>query len=317
MSYVDDIALSLETEAEAEEYAQKLPTGFGSYGFRIKEIFIGGKDYQQKSEHAKQLLFGHLYDLNNDTIELRFSVNFSSKKRSQKTGPNLTSESDLTNLVMTKRKVMSLVSSQYDPLGLVSIFLAKYKIFLARLFKNASYDWDTNLCPDDNKVAINLVKEMINAAENSPTFERSTKPENYTMDKLVVFVYGLYTSQDRSQIHTSLITAKNKIANSTVPRNELQSLVAGHRLTLNVLEALEEAENVNEIAFLSDSTCTLDFLSDNYVTKDIYIINRIAEIRNSAKKMKCCVKYYHLPTKLNIADKGTRAECKFEFLLYD
>ena len=322
MSYVDDIALSLETEAEAEEYAQKLPTGFGSYGFRIKEIFIGGKDYQQKSEHAKQLLFGHLYDLNNDTIELRFSVNFSSKKRSQKTGPNLTSESDLTNLVMTKRKVMSLVSSQYDPLGLVSIFLAKYKIFLARLFKGL-YDWDTNLCPDDNKVAINLVKEMINAAENSPTFERSTKPENYTMEKLIVFVdastvalqvvvYGLYMSQDRSQIYTSLITAKNKIANSTVPRNELQSMVAGHRLTLNVLDALEETPS--EIIFLGDSTCTLDFLRESYVTKDIYLINRIAEIKKSALKMKSVVKYYHIPTKLNIADHGTREECKFELL---
>ena len=322
MSYVDDIALSLETEAEAEEYAQKLPTGFGSYGFRIKEIFIGGKDYQQKSEHVKQLLFGHLYDLNNDTIELRFSVNFSSKKRSQKTGPNLTSESDLTNLVMTKRKVMSLVSSQYDPLGLVSIFLAKYKIFLARLFKGL-YDWDTNLCPDDNKVAINLVKEMINAAENSPTFERSTKPENYTMEKLIVFVdastvalqvvvYGLYMSQDRSQIYTSLITAKNKIANSTVPRNELQSMVAGHRLTLNVLDALEETPS--EIIFLGDSTCTLDFLRESYVTKDIYLINRIAEIKKSALKMKSVVKYYHIPTKLNIADHGTREECKFELL---
>ena len=322
MSYVDDIALSLETEAEAEEYAQKLPTGFGSYGFRIKEIFIGGKDYQQKSEHAKQLLFGHLYDLNNDTIELRFSVNFSSKKRSQKTGPNLTSESDLTNLVMTKRKVMSLVSSQYDPLGLVSIFLAKYKIFLARLFKT-QIDWDTNLCPDDNKVAINLVKEMINAAENSPTFERSTKPENYTMEKLIVFVdastvalqvvvYGLYMSQDRSQVYTSLITAKNKIANSTVPRNELQSMVAGHRLTLNVLDALEETPS--EIIFLGDSTCTLDFLRESYVTKDIYLINRIAEIKKSALKMKSVVKYYHIPTKLNIADHGTREECKFELL---
>ena len=323
MSYVDDIALSLETEAEAEEYAQKLPTGFGSYGFRIKEIFIGGKDYQQKSEHAKQLLFGHLYDLNNDTIELRFSVNFSSKKRSQKTGPNLTSESDLTNLVMTKRKVMSLVSSQYDPLGLVSIFLAKYKIFLARLFKSGKYDWDTNLCPDDNKVAINLVKEMINAAENSPTFERSTKPENYTMEKLIVFVdastvalqvvvYGLYMSQDRSQIYTSLITAKNKIVNSTVPRNELQSMVAGHRLILNVLDALEETPS--EIIFLGDSTCTLDFLRESYVTKDIYLINRIAEIKKSALKMKSVVKYYHIPTKLNIADHGTREECKFELL---
>ena len=321
-SYVDDIAISLDSFEEAKEYKQKLPKAFESYGFKIKEIFIGGVNVKQEKELEKQLLFGHIYDPNSDLIILKFVVNFSSKKRSQKTEPNLTSKSDLAELKMTKRKFMSLLSSQYDPMGLASPFLAKFKIFLARLFKNPDYDWDVNLNDVNQKQAIDLVRQMIFASENSPKFKRSNKPEGFKLKKLIVFVdastislqvvvYGLYTSK-RDEIVTSLITAKNKITQNTVPRNELQSLLAGHRLVLNCQEALDET--IEEICFVSDSTCTLDSLGKSFISKDIFIINRVSEMRRAADKMNCNVKYYHIESKLNVADKGTREDCKFEYL---
>ena len=321
-SYVDDVAISLETLKEAKIYKEKLPVAFGSYGFKIKEIFVGGDTVEQEAELKQQSLFGHYYDPNRDEIILKFKVNFSSKRRSQKTQPNLTSKSDLTNLEMTKRKVMSLLASQYDPLGLASVFLAKYKVFLAKLFKIPEYEWDVKLNYEHQKRSIDLVKQMIFASENSPTFKRACCPEGYKLRKLIVFVdasiislqvivYGLYASA-KEKILTSLITGKNKICQNTVPRNELQSLVAGHRLVLNVLEALDEP--VSEICFLSDSTCTLDLLKENFVSRDIFVINRVSEIRRAAHKMNCCIKYYHVESKLNIADKGTREDCKFEYL---
>ena len=208
-----------------------------------------------------------------------------------------------------------------NPLAPTSVFLAKFKIFLAKLFKIPEYDWDVPLKDEHQKRSINLVKQMICAAENPPVFERSNKPEGFKLSKLVVFgdastialqtvVYGVYTCGEK--IHTSLITAKNRISNNTVPRNELQSLVAGHRLVLNVLEALDEP--VTEVCFLSDSTCTLDSIQEGFNSKDIYIINRVSEIRKSAQKMNCEVKYYHIPSEANIADKGTREDCDFEYL---
>ena len=111
---------------------------------------------------------------------------------------------------------MSLLSSQYDPMGLASPFLAKFKIFLARLFKNPEYDWDVNLNDDNQKQAIAMVKQMIYASENSPTFKRSNKPEGYKIKKLIVFVdastislqvvvYGLYTSRNNEETVTSFI----------------------------------------------------------------------------------------------------------------
>ena len=324
-SYVDDTAISLEKLSEAESYKEKLPKAYESYGFKIKEIFVGGRDVIQDVKKENQLLFGHEYDPNEDKILLKFTVNFSTKKRSQRTEANLTMESDLTKLEMTKRKVLSLMSSQYDPMGLASPFLAKIKQLYARLHKYPEYEkdnWDVKLNEELQKKAIALVKQMIFASENSPTFKRSFKPEGYKIKRLVVFVdastislqvvvYALYTSSKKEAV-TSLITAKNKITQLTVPRNELQSLVAGHRLVLNCLEALEEP--IKEVCFLSDSTAVLDSLKSSYVSRDIFIINRISEMRRAVHKMNCNVKYYHLESKLNIADKGTREDCNFEYL---
>ena len=324
-SYVDDTAISLEKLSEAESYKEKLPKAYESYGFKIKEIFVGGRDVIQDVKKENQLLFGHEYDPNEDKILLKFTVNFSTKKRSQRTEANLTMESDLTKLEMTKRKVLSLMSSQYDPMGLASPFLAKIKQLYARLHKYPEYEkdnWDVKLNEELQKKAIALVKQMIFASENSPTFKRSFKPEGYKIKRLVVFVdastislqvvvYALYTSSKKEAV-TSLITAKNKITQLTVPRNELQSLVAGHRLVLNCLEALEEP--IKEVCFLSDSTAVLDSLKSSYVSRDIFVINRISEMRRAVHKMNCNVKYYHLESKLNIADKGTREDCNFEYL---
>ena len=54
---------------------------------------------------------------------------------------------------------------------------------------------------------------------------------------LQVVLYGIYRN-DNNQTYSSLLTAKNKIASNTVPRNELNSLVAAVRLTKNYIEAI-------------------------------------------------------------------------------
>ena len=111
---------------------------------------------------------------------------------------------------------------------------------------------------------------MIHASENSPRFKRSNRPEGYKLKKYVVFVdastialqvvvYGVYESRRDQTLATSLITAKNRIPKNTVPRNELQAIVAGHRIVLNCMDAHYD-EPVEEICFLSDSTCSLDAL---------------------------------------------------------
>ena len=321
-SYVDDLVFSFDALLEAEAHKEQLPIAFGSLGFKLKEIIIAGENVENDVE--AQHLFGHLYHFDTDQLQIKFIVNISKKKRNQRVGPNLNSMSDLSNIVLTKRTVMSLLGSQYDPLGLASVFLSKYKIFLHQLHKK-EYEMDEPLNAEDTRVGMKLLKELITASETSLLFNRSNHPEGYKLEELVCFadastqclqvvLYGIYRN-DNKQTYSSLISGKNKIVNSTVPRNELNSLVAAVRLTKNYIEAIG-IENIT-IKFISDSTCALDMLSNTFVTRDIYLVNRINEIRHQVKRLRVCSKFYWCESSLNIADYGTRGLTKFEFLQSD
>ena len=324
-SYVDDILPTTNTLEEAQNIANKLPKAFSVLGFKMKECTVNGKQVNHDGNHEPQHLLGLIYHPQEDEIQLKFIVNFSKKKRGQKTCPNLTSSSDLKEVVITKRLILSLLASQYDPLGLASPFLAKLKIFQSRLFKNPNYTgWDTPVNPDDQKYGVKLVRELIIASESSLKFDRSNKPKDFQLKSIVCFsdgsavafqccLYGIYSGPN-GKVHTSLLTAKNRVSNETVPRAELNGVVAGTRLVLNYLEAVEEASNVKSIAFLTDSTCVLDFLDNYFISRDIYVINRIMEIRKSVSKMKIPVEFYHIPSKMNVADHGTRSDCTFAYM---
>ena len=136
MSYVDDIAIAINTMKEAKIYSDKLPQGLEAYGFKIKPPIKIGEDKgsvpDRPSDAETMNLFGHSYCQATDEITLKFNVNFNKKRRGMKSGPNLSTNSDLTSLKITKRTFMSLLNSQYDPMGLASPFLCKFKIQLSK-----------------------------------------------------------------------------------------------------------------------------------------------------------------------------------------
>ena len=284
-SYVDDICPSFETKEEAEKFIKILPKAFGALGFKFKEITLLGPD-QEISASEPAHMFGHMIDFNTDRIFLKFVVNMSATKRGQKTGINLTSKSNLDELLLTKRKVQGLLGSQYDPLGLATPWLAKYKLYLSHLHK--TYGWDEKLKYDDQLQGKELVRELIKASESQLSFPRCNKPKGSVLKKLVAFsdgssvafatvLYGIY--EDKNQLTSSLLTSKMKIDHHSVPRHELCGLLASHRLVKNYLQALDKQEKeLEEISFVVDSTCCLDYLNDSHVTKDVYVTNRIHEI---------------------------------------
>ena len=326
-TYVDDICITTNDGKEAKLFASKLPIAFGALGFNLKTpgpILIG-PGIKQGEDKVPEPLLGHLFYFASDEIQIQIKVNFSKKRRGQKTMPNLTSSSILDSIPVTKRNILSLLASQYDPLGLASPFLVKLKIFQSKLFRNPNYtEWDTPVNEEDKKEGLKLIRELILASESSLKFPRSNKPQNFNLEKIVVFsdgsvsafqtvLYGIFVGPN-GEAHTSLLTAKNRVSSESVPRAELCGIVAGCRLILNYFEAVPEASTVKEVNFLTDSTCAIDWMVNYYSTKQIYVINRVLEIRKSIHLLKVPVKFYWIPSHLNIADKGTKMDCKFSWL---
>ena len=325
-AYIDDVVPSFESKKDAEKFIKTLHKAFNPLGFKFKEITLLGPDLEPPTSEPTHI-FGHLLNFQQDRLYLKFQCNFSVTRRGRKTQSDLTSQSDLTDLVLTKRNMQAVLGSQYDPMGLATPFLAKYKLFLSKLHKE--YGWDESLSVEDQLKAKHLVKELITASESELSFPRANKPKDFVLKKIVAFsdgsskafatvLYGIYQNpEDPTDLTSSLLTSKMKIGHETVPRHELCGLLASHRLIKNYMKCIQEP-HLKEISFVVDSTCILDYLSDKNVQKDVYVNNRVSEIRRDIRSLLAReglkLKYYWVASDLNVSDDATRENCKFEFL---
>ena len=323
-SYVDDMTISEESVDTVKSYEKILPKTFGQFGFSFKEIFIGGCDNKSiDPDDSKINLFGHIYDKINDNLEINLHANFSKKKRNAHVKKDLSINEDLGE-PPTKKIILSLIGQQYDPIGFMSPYIGKFKIFFKNLFKK-NYEWNQPLDDGDSKIAHKLIQDVLQAQQVGLSFPRSVKPKGFKLKTIACFVdassealmavvYGIYTNES-GDVHVSLLTSKHKVVNFSIPRNELCAMLVGHRLVFNYLTAIDEKPD--SIIFFTDSTCTIDFLRNTYIAKEIFIANRVYEIIKIRKAMNITTKYKHVRSEENIADKGTRPNVPFEFLLTD
>ena len=96
---------------------------------------------------------GYSWDVTNDMLGVKFSVNLSKKKRSVRSEPNMT-VSDLEKLRQThlsKRNLLGFVNGLSDPLGIGSPWYMKQKLLMKKLFELENpLSWDDKV-PDANR----------------------------------------------------------------------------------------------------------------------------------------------------------------------
>ena len=83
-----------------------------------------------------------------DKLSVTVKVNVSKKNRGKKTEPDLTYEEipKILKMKFTRRLVLRIVNSCYDPLGLVSVILVQLKIEMRKLYdKERNIGWDDDL----------------------------------------------------------------------------------------------------------------------------------------------------------------------------
>ena len=74
----------------------------------------------------------------------------------------------------TKRKILSLINGFFDPSGLISAYLIKFKIFMRTVTSYPDLDWDTPLPAQLQDIWRGLVREIVVAEQI--VFPRGTKP---------------------------------------------------------------------------------------------------------------------------------------------
>ncbi|CAK1584058.1 unnamed protein product [Parnassius mnemosyne] len=194
---------------------------------------------------------------------------------------------DKTDKVTTKRSVLKLLASIYDPVGFISpcIFIAKE--IMQDLWK-LGIGWDEQLPTDVTKRWLNYVDDLPRLT--AIKIDRHMLLPEQTECELVAFcdassrgyascVYVI-SRNDRGQTKVRLVTAKSKVAPVkplTIPRLELMASVLLSKLIRYVRDILTRVK-ITRITALTDSTIVLTWLQTEAYKLKPFVSNRVTQV---------------------------------------
>ena len=320
-SYVDDLIDSVTSMQCAEELAKDTEEVLAKGGFHVKcwqstgtsETLQGG-ELKESADGCVGVL-GVSWNPVDDTITYVVNLNFSKKKRGERTEPNLKRDSlpDSLPSILTRRLVLQQVMGIYDPMGLVSPFTLLAKILLRETWQ-LGLDWDDPLPPHLYKQWVKFFVEMFQLEDLK--FPRCLKPSNYLEDPWLILLsdgsktaYGcaayIRWRLTDGNVRVILIMSKSRIAplhKVSIPRMELNGAVLSKRMRVCITK--EMRYNFKRIIHLVDSETVLHSINNTSCRFKVYEGVRLGEIQSATDVSE----WAWIPGEKNIADWLTRGK---------
>lgn len=281
--YVDDCLKSVSNEQEAIQLVDELRRLLAAGGFRLTKWLSNSRhvlDSIPESERAgsvKTLDLDHLpieralgvhWDVQSDTLGFKIAI---------KEKPP------------TRRGILAIVSSIYDPLGFASPFVLKAKALLQELCRKG-LGWDDAISQEDLQRWQSWLDELKKL--ESLTFDRCFKPKNFgrtvstqlhTFSDASNLGYGavsyLRFVDSEGQIHCTFVLGKARLTpmkQMTIPRLELTAAATAARLSNMILKEIDLP--IDNVMFWTDSTCVLSYISNQEKRFKTFVANKIALI---------------------------------------
>ncbi|XP_058443868.1 uncharacterized protein LOC131425755 [Malaya genurostris] len=314
-TYVDDMLYSVETEDEAVKLAQDVRNIHAKGGFEIRgwlsnskkvldamgEQRIEQKDLNKTGELATEKVLGMWWDTTNDTFTFKIP-----KRCEQRL---LFGEQ-----VPTKREVLRVLMSVYDPLGLLANVMMFLKVLLQEIWRSC-IGWDEPIT-DQQFVQWKTWLGVLHTVEQVSIprcYRMITSCSSKTNDtQLHVFVdasekgyaaVAYFRFEEKKSIECAFVTAKTRVAPLkyvSIPRLELQAAVIGTRLANSVCETHKVP--VRKRFLWTDSRDVLCWLRSDHRKYSKFVGARVGEILESTEQSE----WLWVPTKENVADEGTK-----------
>ena len=214
---------------------------------------------------------------------------------------------------MTRRGILSVVSSLYDPLGLAAPVILVGKQILQDLCREGA-QWDDAL-PEQLESKWQSWKEQLKTLEKCAV-PRCYKPSSFgevgrvELHHFADASLGGYGAcsyirliNTEGQVHCSLVMSKARVTPLkpvTVPRLELTAAVVAVRMSLLIEKELD-IENAIHV-FWSDSKVVLAYIANDATRFHTFVANRVQFIRNHSEPDQ----WNHIPTAQNPADIASR-----------
>lgn len=290
--YVDNLITGVETVEQAVELYKEAKEIFGEAVMNLREWNSNDKEFmsmidtkdRMKEENLRVL--GIMWNTKSDLLNI--------------------ANSHIETSLFTKRNILKIIASIYDPLGYFSPISVRAKIFFQDLWRD-HIDWDEEL-PKEKK---NLWTQIQYSLESISSFHLQRYLGSDTMVNEATYylacfcdasnkayaatIYLVITSETEEL--SNLIFAKTRLAPKkevSIPRLELLAVVMGVR-SLNFVKR-ELSLEISRVILWTDSQCVLHWIGSEKKL-DTFVENRIKEIRLSEN-----IEYSYISTRENPTD---------------
>lgn len=193
---------------------------------------------------------------------------------------------------MTKRGILSIVSSVYDPLGIVSPFVLTGRSILQNLCRQRM-EWDDEIGETDLKKWNNWLNQLDGLQRVK--IERCYKPREFgkvapcqlhcfsdASDLGLGMAFYFRLVDNNGKIHCSFVLGKSRVAplkTITVPRMELTAAARTVSLSKVIIEELDYS--IDKVYFWTDSMTVLRYIFNRKTRYHTFVANRLAVIHEA------------------------------------
>ena len=285
--YMDDFIISVDSYDEAKQIKEEAIQIFADMKMNLTKWHSSEEVNNDNGEVVK--ILGVRWNLREDTL--------------------ITPKIAVTSKIRTKRNLASFVCGFWDPLGLFSPCLVKFKLLMQETWKQ-KLEWDNEL-PQNVQNELSRLLESVTEVESMEIprcicrFEGRIQYHMYCDASNRVYgacVYARIFDSDNNLIESNLLLCKNRLASLkhiTIPRLELLGALLGSRLVKFIKEQCDISHNI--LAFC-DSKVVLSWIYNVEKRWKDFVQNRVDEIREIIDPSL----WKYVPTESNPADIITR-----------
>ena len=315
--YVDDCLKSTYDEDTAVILCTELRSMLAKGGFRLTKWSSNSRKLLNSIPEKERAQGFQDLDLDEDNLPMERAL-----------GIQWCAESDqfrfkinLKDRPLTRRGLLSLVSSIFDPLGFLAPVILSAKRILQDLCRR-KYSWDEEL-PDT------VVKSWNKWISSLPQLEkfgvdRCVKSKQFGSPVFAQLHHFADASEDAygttsylllcfaaGEVQSTLILAKARVAplkSPTIPRMELTAATVAIKMDKLLRKELEL--ELQESIFWTDSTAVLKYLNSESTRFKTFVANRVSAILDHSRTSQ----WRYINTTLNPADLVSRGQTVEAFL---
>ncbi|XP_046801121.1 uncharacterized protein LOC124418533 [Lucilia cuprina] len=306
--YVDDVLTGASSEQQLKQYRDELVDLLQQAGFQLSK-WVSNSDTLKQTNHntpsflkdndSTKVLGIHWYS---DEDRIRYKICLGDPQH------------------VSKRTILSDVARIFDPLGLVSPVVIKFKILFQELWL-MNLGWDDPLPPDIADVWMKYREDLRNLNRLRlprfvPNMNTDITLHGFSEASLKAYSAVIYclVKDKHGNIKLSLIASKTRVSplkQISLPRLELCGALLLTRLMKSVILSLPHT-NIQLRAWC-DSTVVLSWLSVQPITLKTFVGNRTAEILETLPRSA----WGHVCSKENPADCASRGLMMNQLLNHD